>query len=445
MCMLSKQGDGEYQSSSKKSIMKQRIISMLAGATMMMGASAQGTERTKADVGGFFFGDSLKLDSMYNYWNDFVTQHPNDEIAWRNLFDVSESKVYQMLNQRMQHSESPRNLRAVEDYRKQLNVVGRMEKAIPGTYTFYYSAYMGSYKPEVPEGTDVTTLFMHTEAYADSAIAKLPDDSWADDYELWIQHLIPKRDTVRLTRLLTRYYESGQYPEEALQYHFNELQGMDEGAVYIAPNPGEIIGKLILQHVLGVHRDKILYDEDAAMDRDYVKDVFGHIGIPFDESVWNDQLHATMWQDKTLRAIMQYIFDHSKRPVYLSAHDMWLYTLGQGLSDELKACLYNEGLTMHYSAKPYDNRSVKRRNIEQRYRLEYLRMPFHPEIKNTQRFSGSTDGYAMNYLRLLRDQLLYYKQYKPERYQWLSDIFRDIISQLEKKNYDVDEFKDYLK
>ena len=436
MCMLSKPN-------LKKVIMKQRIISMLVGLTLMTGASAQGTERTKADVGGFFFGDSLKLDSMYNYWNDFVTQHPNDEIAWRNLFDVSESKVYQMLNQRMQHSERPRNLRAVEDYRKQLNVVGRMEKAIPGTYTFYYSAYQGGYKPEVPEGADVTTLFMHTEAYADSAIAKLPDDSWADDYELWIQYLIPKRDTVRLTRLLTRYYESGQYPEELLQYHFNELQGMEEGGVYIAPHPGEMVGKLILQHVLGVHKDKILYDEDAAMNPEYVKDVFGHIGIPFNDDVWN-QLWTT-WQDKTLAAIMRYIFDHSKRPVYLSAHDMWLYTLGQGLSDELKACLYNEGLTMHYSAKPYDNRSVKRRNIEQRYRLEYLRMPFHPEIKNTQRFSGSTDGYAMNYLRLLRDQLLYYKQYKPERYQWLSDIFRDIISQLEKKNYDVDEFKDYLK
>ena len=202
---------------------------MLVGLTLMTGASAQGTERTKADVGGFFFGDSLKLDSMYNYWNDFVTQHPNDEIAWRNLFDVSESKVYQMLNQRMQHSERPRNLRAVEDYRKQLNVVGRMEKAIPGTYTFYYSAYQGGYKPEVPEGADVTTLFMHTEAYADSAIAKLPDDSWADDYELWIQYLIPKRDTVRLTRLLTRYYESGQYPEELLQYHFNEQRTARHG------------------------------------------------------------------------------------------------------------------------------------------------------------------------------------------------------------------------
>ena len=421
--------------------MKRKMMTLLLALTMMTAASAQQTERTSEDVGGFFFGDSLKLDSMYNYWNNFVAQHPNDEIAWRNLFDVSESKVFQLLNK----DSRPRNLRAVEDYRKQMNVVGRMEQAIPGTYTFYYSAYQGGYKPEVPEGADVTTLFMHTEAYADSAIAKLPDDSWADDYELWIQYLIPKRDTVRLTRLLTRYYESGRYPEEALQYHFNELQGMDEGAVYIAPSPGEIIGKLILQHVLGVHKDKILYDEDAAMDRDYVKDVFGHIGIPLDDSVWNDQLHATMWQDKTLRAIMQYIFDHSNRPVYLSAHDMWLYTLGQGLSDELKSCLYNEGLTMRYSAKPYDNRSVKRRNIEQRYRLEYLRMPFHPEIRNTQRFSFPADAYAVNYMRLLHDQLPYYKKHNRERYQWLHDIFTDIIDRLEKENYDMDEFKAYLK
>lgn len=100
---------------------------------------------------------------------------------------------------------------------------------------------------------------------------------------------------------------------------------------------------------------------------------------------------------------------------------------------------------MRYSIKPYDNRAVKRRNIEQRYRLEYLRMPFHPEMKNTQRFSFSADAYAMNYMRLLHDQLPYYKQRNPDRYQWLHDIFTDIIERLEKENYDVDEFKGYLK
>ena len=36
-----------------------------------------------------------------------------------------------------------------------------------------------------------------------------------------------------------------------------------------------------------------------------------------------------------------------------------MYVLGFGLPDELKACLYNEGLTIRYSTKPYDNIAVE--------------------------------------------------------------------------------------
>ena len=414
-------------------------MTMLAATTMMTGASAQETERIDREEILTLYADSEKTDSLYNFWNTYVQVHPKDEVAWRNLFDVSEKKVFRRIN-------TTKDWKGSEEYRKQLNVVGRMAKAIPGTYTFYYCAYEGSYLPEEEEKQakehDILTLYMHHDAYADSAIATLPVDALAGDYERWIQHLIPKCDNVRINQLLTRYYESGQYPEETLQYHFNELQGMDEGAVYCGAHEGDIIGKLILQRVLGVHQDKILYDENAAMVPEYLKDVFGHIGIPFDKD-WYWQGYED--QIEKQRAIMRYIFDHSTRPVYLSAHNMQGYVLGYGLPDELKARLYNEGLTIRYSTKPYDNRAVKRRNIEQRYRLEYLRMPFHPEMKDTQLFSFSADAYAMNYIRLLHDQLPYYKQHNKERYQWLRDIFTDIIDRLEKKNYDVDEFKAYLK
>ena len=363
---------------------------------MMTGASAQKTELIDRGI-PLYLADSLKLDSMYNYWNSFVTQHPKDNVAWRNLFEVCSNQEFRL---RCKNWEA-----GMQHFRDEMMpLLERIKNAIPGSYSAYYCEYEGM----------LATTTDRRELAADSAIVLLPKDAPAGDYELWTQYLIPKRDTVRIINVLTQYYESGQYPEESLQYHFNELQGMEEGGVYIAPHPGEMVGKLILQHVLG-------------------------------DDVWN-QLWTT-WQDKTLAAIMRYIFDHSKRPVYLSAHDMWQYIIGEGLPDELKACLYNEGLTMRYSAKPYDNRAVKRRNIEQRYRLEYLRMRFHPVMKNTQRFSGSAeaDYYAMNYMRLLRDQLPYYKQHNKERYQWLCDIFRDVISQLEKKNYDVDEFNDYLK
>ena len=419
--------------------MKRIMTIMLAAATMMTAASAQQTERIDREEILTLYGDSVKTDSLYDFWNTYVQVHPKDEVAWRNLFDVSERKVSRYLF-------NTRDANASNQLRKQLNVVGRMEQAIPRTYTFYYCAFEGDYLPEDEEkemeGHGVTPMFAHHDTYADSAIVALPANALADDYECWIQYLLPKCDSVRLKQLLTRYYESGQYPEEALQYHFNELQGMEEGGIYCGAHEADIIGKLILQQVLGIHQDKILYNEDAAITPEYMKDLFGRIGISFDD-VW-DKVHS-MWQDETLTAILRHILDLTKRPVYVSAHNIWGLILGQGLSDDMKAYFYNEGLTMRYSTKPYDNMTVKRRNIEQRYRLEYLRMPFHPEVKDTRRFSSSSDAYAMNYIRLLHDQLPYYKQHNKERYQWLRDIFTDIINRLEKKNYDVDEFKAYLK
>ena len=407
--------------------MKRTIFTLLATVMMTVGAGAQEAELAEFKSTNLWLLDSVKVDSMYNYWDAYVQAHPKEELAWRKLFEVCSNQEYRL---RIKNWEEGIALHG----KRVLPLLERMKAAIPGTYQYYYCAHEGGYP--MPLETQ--------HALADSAIALLSEKTIASDYELWVQGLIVRRDTLKLTQVLTRYYESGQYPEEALQYHFNELQGMDEGGLYIGAHEGDIIGKLILQLVLGVHRDKILYDENAAMNPDYLKSVFRNIGIPFDDQTWN-QLHATIWQEKTLTAIMRYIFDHSQRPVYLSAHNMQQLILGQGLPDELKACLYNEGLTMRYSAEPYDNRSVKRRNIEQRYRLEYLRMSFHPQPKkDTRRFSFPVFAYAMNYMRLLHDQLPYYKQHNRERYYWLREIFADIISQLDAMNIDVEEYKAYL-
>ena len=414
------------QSKTMKS-MKRTIFTLLATVMMTVGAGAQEAELAEFKSTNLWLLDSVKVDSMYNYWDAYVQAHPKEELAWRKLFEVCSNQEYRL---RIKNWEEGIALHG----KRVLPLLERMKAAIPGTYQYYYCAHEGGYP--MPLETQ--------HALADSAIALLSEKTIASDYELWVQGLIVRRDTLKLTQVLTRYYESGQYPEEALQYHFNELQGMDEGGLYIGAHEGDIIGKLILQLVLGVHRDKILYDENAAMNPDYLKSVFRNIGIPFDDQTWN-QLHATIWQEKTLTAIMRYIFDHSQRPVYLSAHNMQQLILGQGLPDELKACLYNEGLTMRYSAEPYDNRSVKRRNIEQRYRLEYLRMSFHPQPKkDTRRFSFPVFAYAVNYMRLLHDQLPYYKQHNRERYYWLREIFADIISQLDAMNIDVEEYKAYL-
>ena len=74
--------------------------------------------------------------------------------------------------------------------------------------------------------------------------------------------------------------------------------------------------------------------------------------------------------------------------------------------------LYNEGLTLKYSKKPYDNLAIKRRNVEERYMMEYLLVSFRPEWTTGQRLSA-------NYAVLLGDLLPYYAKHDKKRYDWL--------------------------
>ncbi len=379
-------------------------MTLLAFTLLLAGASAQEKKVAKVTViamgaGPYQTLDSLDLDSTYNYWNNYVAEHPKDEKAWRTLKEVDD---------RMFTKTDGKNREAALRRSKENNVFNRMAQAIPGTYTFYKYAYRYRWAK-------------HKE-YADSAIAVMPKDVPVDDYDQWAGHLIVKKDTLRLTKVLTQYYESGQYPASALQYDYNELQGMEKGGVYLGQTKGYIMGKFILQFVLGVHKDKILCSEGNV--KSHVKQMFESIGIPFSDEIYNS--FKTSKQDDELIAIMRYIFEHSKRPVYLSASSRFLTKI----PDDLKACLYNEGLTMRYSAKPYNNVAVKRRNVEQRYMMDYLVLQFQPEVKSFHT-PKSPSSLAINYLILLYDLMPYYKKHNAEQYARLNHIFTGIMSKLD--------------
>lgn len=399
--------------------MKRTVLTMLALFLILMGASAQGkaklvqTSASGTKSNGKFklrgadqdvrMMDSVTLDSVYRYWNNFVTEHPKDEKAWHKLCDAAEQKVYNA------YWRGTRDWNVARQLRKELNVMPRMQQAIPGTYTYYYSVYVCSET--------------RAREYADSAIAVLNNNVPADDFDRLASYAKGKNDTLQLTEVLTHYYESGQYPASALQYHYNELQGMEKGGVYLGNTQDDVIGKLMVQLVLGKHKDKILFSQAAV--KEPVKRMFERIDIPFSDEVFSQ--FESQPSDERLIAIMRYIFEHSKRPVYLSARDLGRM-FRKGIPDDLKACLYNEGLTMRYSAKPYNNLAVKRRNVEQRYLMDNLIMQFHPEVNNvTAPYARNVRSLALNYLVLLNDLLPYYKKHNAVEYARLNRIFSDIM------------------
>ena len=60
--------------------MKQAIIMLLVAMLGLTSANAQQTERIKRPF--LYMTDSLRLDSMYNYWNDYVTGHPKGPLCY---------------------------------------------------------------------------------------------------------------------------------------------------------------------------------------------------------------------------------------------------------------------------------------------------------------------------------------------------------------------------
>ena len=394
--------------------MTRKITFTLLALVASLNLHAQQTALLSKDViNGLLFSDSASVVERYTQWDRYVAQHPQDENGWRNLYWVSKRYTDFLTGEDYNHA-----------MKKETSVLGRMEKAIPDSYTFNICAHDGSYRMYQSDAavTDQTD-------YAARAIELMPDDVPGSDYETLATYLVSQQDTMRLTDMLRRFYDSGQFPQEQLQYDYNELQGMDEGGVYIAQHQGNILGKLILQRVIGVHQDKILYCENFATYPGYLSSVFRQIGLSEDFLASGSAYRKEWQQEKQLEMVIRYIFTQSKRPVYVAGNGFSTLVLGKGLPDDLKENLYNEGLTLRYSAVPYDNRKVKQRNVEERYLLDYLRFPFAVNRPNDYRnYAQPADQLAFNYAILFYDLLPYYAaRHDLERYFRLNALLNSIL------------------
>ena len=361
--------------------------------------------------------DTTQITRLFHQWNQYVDQHPQDEAAWRNFYEVYEAYYLRSFN-------APGG-RTKQELARQTNLQERLARGIPYTYTYDIIALQEQFSMT----GDQEHSRDHMHKYAANALERLPDDARASDLQLLIGTLYQTGDTTNLEQLLNIYFDRDMCPSYVLQYHFNELQGMEQNAVYIGTHEGDIIPKLVIQYVLRQHRDKVLYDQNFCYDRIYNAACFSHLGIAEpDYDAWIRS--GESWN----RLSVEWLCDNSPRPVYFSSNSI-AFMAEQWLTDDLKAYLYNEGLTMRYSPTPYDNFKVKRQNIDRRYLLEYLLYSFESDHDvQGQRWNDDRTYLALNYVMLLQDQLPWYEQNDREGYDRLAHLIQRIL----KQNTDTD-------
>ena len=377
--------------------MKKKIILCLVGLIMSLGVMAQ-TKAVRVESPIVTEKDFVWYVEQKNAWKERVRQNPQDEQAWLNYYNAARYMAW--------YAEEDTTAR---------QVVREMEQAIPTSYTFNYCAYR-----ESASGKG----YGDAKAYADAALANLPDEMQFFDYDQWVCYLAMQGDETRMKPLAKRYFESGIYSEAVLRYSYNELAGMDEGGIYIGNGDAAIIPKWLIQEGMGLHKDKTIVCVSFLAVKEYREWLFRKLGIEM--PTLKDPQTAEDY-DANEQTLLKAIVEHYADKVYFSPLNP-SYT-----NEPWKANLYNEGLLLKYSKKSYDNMAVKRRNVEERYMLEYLLVSFRPDWTAGQRLSA-------NYAVMLADLLPYYAKHDRKRYDWLmrllvSGITNTSLSEEKKQEY----------
>ena len=256
--------------------------------------------------------------------------------------------------------------------------------------------------------TFITFILLATALINTSA----QDQTTAADYERQIVASYTSKNMPMLDSLLKSYYNTGLYPIDVLMYNYNELQGMEDWSVIVMSSAESLIGKLILQRVLNEHRDKVLVCiETGGLDAT----ICGKLGIA--------EPQTSGRPEEVFEQTIKWVAEHSDRKVYFPFTDSPLF---KQFPDAMKACIYNEGLTMRYSTTPYDNIAVKIRNLEERYLTDYLKLSLQPynEKRDHRLYRRFTPGMlALNYSAIYIDMLPYYQKHRPDRVEWLQNLY----------------------
>lgn len=386
------------------------IIMFAAGLLCSCGQSQQeGQEPQGAELEQWHvIGDSLSGLKRVQKWEAYVAENPKDEMGWRNLYEAKRCFAF------YDHPQF--------DNKSRKEFIKRVKKAIPDTYTYYLLA------------KDVVDKMSESDKCAEEAMKRMPEHPVEEDYKEWCYYLSLKNDK-RLKDMLTRYYQSGLVSPDVLYYHYNELQGMEEGGIYFCFAEDDVVPKQMIQMVFGLHKDKVLVTQSQGWNHIWKK-----CGIPEPDENWaettpRDKENPEVYYSTQTLKLLAWIGEHSERPVYFPAYHSSLMMKARcksKLPQDILRNLYNEGLLVRYSSKPYDNMAVACRNVEERYLLDYLYLPF-VYTKDGAHTVFDAQDLAYQTIVLLQDLLPHYKKYNPERCHWLSGLLLKSLDRWKKQ------------
>ena len=364
----------------------------------------------------------IKPDEWYReqakLWKKEIDKNPKNAEAWHNYYNAVR---YENFNQTIGTKEKQEKLQ---------KIVADLGKHAPESFQYYYLKYF--------TGQD------KTKNIKDMEIAhKMAPDRPDPLYEL-ITHFELKGDEKKVTDYYQQLYETKDIAPWLVNYNYNVLMSTEENAVIFTNGDNDTYPARMLQETKWVRTDVSILNISMSGTETYLERVLGKKGIKVNRKELM-QKAVTTGSDKSksfsISAFVQEVCKYLAQnypdfPVYFAL------TVYEEHFKPLKDDLYIVGLAYQYSPKRIDNIAVTKKNLENNFRLDYLKYDWYNDLyPGTNLMNTLQLNYVPGMMMLVehyqtsgqQEKVQYWKNLATElakragREQWIRDIEKNGI------------------
>lgn len=283
-------------------------------------------------------------------WQKKVNTNPQDQWAWRNLFRAT-----------YYHDQFTNGWGENQDESKTADVIRKMEATLPDS--FVLNLCKGRFCLSTDEAAKRGDNILR-------AIELMPEDICPEDLEYLATRLwIVDPENPRVKELYTKSYQNKYFPARIMHFNHNMLQCLPPNALYFSNGDLDTEPMKMLQDALGERTDVIIINNSFLHATPFMEALYKKLNIePLTLNVQDYGKYGEEWLQHYESDIIMYIIHESKRSAYFSPTNGKVSILD-------KDSIYNEGLVLKYSPKPYNNFDVAMHNVKEVYSLEYLAEP----------------------------------------------------------------------
>lgn len=283
-------------------------------------------------------------------WQKKVDENPQNQWAWRNLFLAT-----------YYHDQFTNGWGVLQDESKTADVLRKMEATLPDSFVLNLckGRFCLSTDEAAKRGDNIPR-----------AIELMPEDICPEDLDYLATRLwIVDPENPRVKELYTKTYQNKYYPTRIMHFNYNMLQCLPPNALYFSNGDLDTVPMKVLQEALGERTDVTIINNSFLHATPFMEALYKKLNIkPLTLNVQDYGKYGEDWLEHYESDIIMYIIHESKRPAYFSPTNGKVSVLNED-------SIYNEGLVLKYSPKPYNNFDVAMHNVKEVYNLEYLAEP----------------------------------------------------------------------